>query len=116
MKIQGQFEIIDKQTKQGTTADGRDWKMTEYTVRENIDSDQATSLTATASSTLGELKVGAVYDCTLFINSKKIVAKDGLERLFTSFRISNADLIKDAEETKLEDVKLEDIVDDSMPF
>lgn len=100
MRIQENFIITDKQTKSGTTADGRDWKMTEYVLKEVNQNESApeTLIPATASSSVEELEVGGEYTCTLFVNSRKFTGKDDIERLFVSFRISDAKLVSKAPE------------------
>ncbi|MCQ2574532.1 MAG: hypothetical protein MJ156_00305 [Alphaproteobacteria bacterium] len=116
MRIQANFIVTDKQTKQGTSTDGRDWKLTEYVLKENVDASQETLIPATASSSVEDLTVGAEYECTLFVNSRKFIGKDDIERLYPSFRIASVKKIKDAPEADSNAELTPADLEDSVPF
>ena len=123
MKIQGKFEVIDKQEKSGKTKDGRDWNMTEYVLK-NVEecydgSELETFIPATCGKTVDELEVGGVYDATLFISSRASKDENNKDRYFVSFRVTKADKLgasgkqEQPAETKPE---VSESVSDDIPF
>lgn len=121
MKLNTTVKILSKELKSGTTKEGKEWEMTEYVVVEDIEqydgSHTETHLCITTSKSVGELEVGGLYECTIFINSNEYNGK-----YYTKFRITNAKLLtmedttqEVAEESK-ETVNPEVLQDTEVPF
>ena len=109
--------ILKKDTRKGTT-NGRDWAIDQYDVVEELEREDGsiveTRVQATTSGSVGELEIGAEYEATIFITSRKS-EKDGKTTYWPSFRITHAVKTKDAPSAATAETTAES-VDDSIPF
>lgn len=119
MKVKETFLVVSSEKKSGTSARGP-WEKTEYLLKNVLERDDGsmvdTYITADTSMSVGELKVGATYEATVFISSREF-EKDGKKSHFVSFRVTNATMLQDAQEKKAEaaPTSVEQLGDD-IPF
>lgn len=119
MKIKDTFTVISSEKKSGTSARGA-WEKTEYLLKNVMERDDGslvdTFVTADTSLTVGELKVGAKYDATLFVSSREF-EKDGKKMHFVSFRVTRAEMIGDCNPApESAQPSVTDQVSDEIPF
>lgn len=107
-------KVLAKETKTGNS-NGQDWTINEYTLLEHFESESGTvtetKVKATASKTVGDLKVNGIYNVVMFISSRE-TEKDGKKSIWNSFRITRAEILK--EPSAQEEVTVEDL--DECPF
>lgn len=115
MKIKETF-IIEKH-------DERTWRdrvFHEYLIKNVLEREDGslieTHLSASANDSVGKLEVGAKYNLTVFITSRKS-GEGETERHWPSFRITAAEKIADAlEKTPAPVVQEEPMIGDEVPF
>lgn len=109
--------VLKKDVRSGTT-NGHDWTINQYDVVEELEREDGsiaeTRVQATTSGSVGELEIGAEYEVTIFITSRKS-EKDGKTTYWPSFRITHAVKTKDAPTVDTAETPAE-AVDDSIPF
>lgn len=119
MKIKDTFKVISSEKKSGVSKSGNAWEKTEYLLKneaENFDGSIITThLTADTSQSVGELKVGATYNLTLYIASREFI-KDGKTSYFVSFRVTNAECLDEGEAEQPSEAQDAGAIDDSIPF
>ena len=119
MKVKDVFEVIKSEKKTGTTNDGRPWERTEYLLKNSLEREDGsvmeTHIVADTSGTVGELKVGATYNATVFITSRAY-EKDGKTTHFPSFRVTFAECVKEANAEPAKEQSVQESVADDIPF
>ena len=119
MKIKDTFIVTKSEKKTGTTNDGRSWEKTEYLLKNLLEREDGsimeTHIVADTSQSVGELKVGATYEATVFITSRAY-EKDGKTTHFPSFRVTFAECVKEANTEPAKEQSVQESVADDIPF
>ena len=119
MKVKDVFEVMKAEKKTGTTNDGRSWEKTEYLLKNSLEREDGsvmeTNIVADTSASVGELKVGATYNATVFITSRAY-EKDGKTTHFPSFRVTFAECVKEANAEPAKEQTVQESVSDDIPF
>lgn len=111
--------VLHKETKKGTTNDGRAWSIDEYTLLEETERDDGsiaeTTIAAQTTGSVGELTIGAKYKVVIYITSRKS-ERDGKTSYWPSFRVTRAEMIGEAPTHSATAGKPADEIDDGIPF
>lgn len=112
-------KVLHKETKKGTTNDGRAWSIDEYTLLEETERDDGsiaeTTIAAHTTGSVGELAVGAQYKVVIYITSRKS-ERDGKTSFWPSFRVTRAEMVGDAPAESTSAGKPTEEIDDGIPF
>lgn len=110
--------VLHKETKTGNS-NGRDWKIEEYTLLEEVERDDGsiaeTTIAAQTTGNVGDLIVGAKYKVVIYVSSRKS-ERDGKTTYWPSFRVTRAELVGEAPAQSADAGKPADEIDDAIPF